>query len=593
MTFTASQEVVLNEISKNRLTVVRAGPGAGKTRVFIEAFRREIERTSSPRFGVAALSFTNVAHEEITRRMDRPICPPHFVGTLDAFMWRFVVRPFGDVVGLSSKGPRLLPAPLDEMQNGPVVQYGPEPAQRATVFEIQIAGGDEVRPTLRYNNKVIERSFAVQVMDAKRREWLRNGRVTHSDAQFMASSILRGPNKEGVCKLLARRFPVVLVDEFQDTGHFLGRALLSLLETPTVRGAVVGDPDQAIYQFGGASRGLFDAADQIPDARGAVLDQSHRCPRCVAAVATELSRSGKAVVPVGKAAQGQAILLVHDHQEPDLPSLLSTLPDSLRVSVVLARKTRTVRKLNQGVVTTECPAGCKFARGINRAVENLLTGNPTMAARILWKELGGVLLDDEDVDDYKLLAQSISVALWRSACHRIIFEAAQVRPGETWNEWIARLKSLVASEATRLGQPINKLGTKIRSVGADGTGLRFADPAKTPTTSAVEVITVHQAKGREFPVVMVYYPKAHKTHAPCPSTEWWSEESGKEEKEVAFVACTRSEQALVLAIHRTTFVALQSSKPEFIALFDPIINQPVVSTKNKRVRLSNESTQKR
>ena len=589
MSFTACQEAVLNEIAENRLTVVRAGPGAGKTRVFIEAFKREIERTSSPRFGVAALSFTNVAHEEITRRMDRAICPPHFVGTLDAFMWRFVVRPFANLVGLSSKGPRLLPAPLDEMQNGPEVQYGPASDQRATIFEIQIASGNETLPILRHKGRALDRTFASQVMIAKRREWQKNGRVTHSDTQFMASSILRGPNGASISEIVAGRFPVILVDEFQDTGHFLGRALLSLLQTPTIRGAVVGDPDQAIYQFGGASRGLFDAASRIHDARSALLDQSHRCPRRIATVATQLSRSGKVVAPLSEAAEGRAVLIVHDHQEPDLPSLLTALPDSLRVSVVLTRKTKTVRKLNRGVSTSECPGGCKFARGINRAVEKLLTGEPTMAARILWKELGAVLLDDEDVDDAKLLGHSISRSLWRSACHHVIFEAARMPPGETWNNWIARLKKQVATEAARLGLATNKLGTKVKSLGAEGDVLRFAEPATPAAINAIEVMTVHQAKGREFPVVMVYCAKPHKTHAPCPSAEWWSDDAEKEEREIAFVACTRSEQALVLAIHRKTFEALQSSRPEFVALFQPVFSQSVVVVKKERNQSFNAS----
>jgi DNA helicase-2/ATP-dependent DNA helicase PcrA len=431
------------------------------------------------------------------------------------------------------------------------------------------------------DKSILGSPFAGCVLSAKKAEWLKNGRVTHSDAQFLASSLLRGAHGKVVRGIVARRFPVILVDEFQDTGYFLGRALLSLLETPTVHGAVVGDPDQAIFQFGGAEKCLFEAAERVAGRSGIVLDESHRCPRKVAAVATALSRSGKPVTSLARASEGRAVIVVHDQKEEDLGAVLAGLGDVLaeRTATVLARKTVTVRRLGRGLAPRECPSGCKFGRGMSRAAERLLAGDPTLAARITWKELGGLVLGDEDVDLDGLRERSIYSLAWRKACHAVLFEAVLAPAGESWNTWAKRLRERVRREAESLLHPVEKLGTRIRGFGGDGDGARYADWGTGSSSPLAEVMTVHQAKGREFPAVVFYTPKPHKKNAPCPSVEWWSAEPGSEEREIAFVACSRSEDLLVLAVHRDTFNSLDQLRPDFVRLFEAVNELPPAAQK--------------
>src|SRR5690349_16347303 len=102
---------VLEEIPRRQLTLVAAGPGSGKTQVFVEALRRELTDWTSSRNGIAAVSFTNVAHKIISERLGGVPPAPHFVGTLDAFLLRFVVHPFAKLVGAHPNGVRLVPDP--------------------------------------------------------------------------------------------------------------------------------------------------------------------------------------------------------------------------------------------------------------------------------------------------------------------------------------------------------------------------------------------------------------------------------------------------------------------------------------------------
>ena len=85
-----------------------------------------------------------------------------------------------------------------------------------------------------------------------------------------------------------RRFRHVLVDEYQDTNHaqyalireLCGQATASATEASTAGPAelmVVGDSDQSIYAFRGATiRNILDFESDFPGARTIVLDQNYR-----------------------------------------------------------------------------------------------------------------------------------------------------------------------------------------------------------------------------------------------------------------------------------------------------------------------------
>ena len=78
---------------------------------------------------------------------------------------------------------------------------------------------------------------------------------------------------------LSRRFRNVLVDEYQDT-NFAQGMLLRLLVEEHRNVTVVGDDDQAIYRFRGASqKNLLDFRQEFPDAAVVRLERNYRSGR--------------------------------------------------------------------------------------------------------------------------------------------------------------------------------------------------------------------------------------------------------------------------------------------------------------------------
>src|SRR5690606_5932940 len=97
---------------------------------------------------------------------------------------------------------------------------------------------------------------------------------------------------------LAERFPVVLVDEYQDVNPLQGRFFERLAEAGS-RLEVVGDPKQSIYGFRSADVGVFRRALDTAEASGELLEplsESRRHSRAVTwflnRLTTHLSAAG-------------------------------------------------------------------------------------------------------------------------------------------------------------------------------------------------------------------------------------------------------------------------------------------------------------
>ena len=88
-----------------------------------------------------------------------------------------------------------------------------------------------------------------------------------------------------VCRRYRKQFRFVLVDEFQDT-NFAQVELLRRLVAPPFNITTVGDADQAIYRFRGASHGAFDMFGQVfPGHETIFLNRNYRSTERVLRVA--------------------------------------------------------------------------------------------------------------------------------------------------------------------------------------------------------------------------------------------------------------------------------------------------------------------
>lgn len=87
---------------KKGKVIVKACPGSGKTLCVSERIIRFINEHEDNQSGLAILSFTNVAIDEISERYEKEtnekIVYPHFIGTIDSFINKYIFLPFGHLV---------------------------------------------------------------------------------------------------------------------------------------------------------------------------------------------------------------------------------------------------------------------------------------------------------------------------------------------------------------------------------------------------------------------------------------------------------------------------------------------------------------
>lgn len=561
-----------------RITVIEAGPGAGKTRVFVNEFQQQLRGWSRRNAGIAALSFTNVARDEIAHRLGGIPPWPHFIGTLDAFVWRFIIRPFSQLAGVSSDGPRLIPDPLHKQLDQPSIKVGPNNGDNESIFRLEIrranAGLSVFRPSHYARDERLGDSYVQRAMEAKRREWARTGRLTHSDAQYVASELFCGPHRNAIVERIACRFPVILVDEFQDTNRSLSEVVLGLLSHESVTGFIVGDRDQSIFAFGGIDKTLFGAVAKLSGSPSRPLRKTGRFGHRIAEVATALARSGSRIVPADGNSHGKVILVSHDVSDRTTGSKLRTQLTNLLAesdcenSAFLVRRNAWLSYAGN-TRSEDCPLSDQAAQRLHRAACLLHKGDTSRAAELAGYDLGQLVLGEPRPTQRQILAAGIHPPVWKAAVRRLLFCAADCDGLETWTEWLARAKCLFQSEVKVFKPEVDtrKLGGKFRCIfrgGAEDSVRQIQ--ASVSAQEPWEALTTHGAKGREFDGVVLFWPKPG-GKVLCPSAEWWSENPESEEKEVAYVAVTRAKKLLVLCLHDDSVQALKVNRPDFYSLF--------------------------
>ncbi len=123
-----------------------------------------------------------------------------------------------------------------------------------------------------------------------------------------------------------RKFKYVLVDEYQDTNH-LQYLLVTLLSGRYENLCVVGDDDQSIYRFRGATiANILNFESQYPSARVIRLEQNYRSTKYIlhaanAVIANNRGRKGKKLWTDNRA--GEKIVLYEAYNETDEANFVS------------------------------------------------------------------------------------------------------------------------------------------------------------------------------------------------------------------------------------------------------------------------------
>lgn len=579
---TEQQQIIIEDAS--RIRIVRAAPGSGKTWLVGEIIRRKLQKWNYSG-GIAALSFTRVGGDEIRKAVGYDLDLPHFVGTIDSFLYRYVVRPFFTKVFPQFRTPMLIPSiwePKTWNSKVFVISIGKE---KFNIFNLFYGGPESSeRPIIKYSYygepQCIE-DWKQNVIWKNRLDLLKqNGILSHADVAYWSFRILQSQYGEEIRNIIISHFPFIVVDELQDTGYFLGKCIQLLIPNEKVEALLVGDPNQAIYEFNGATPELFDEFKTLNGAVEFPLSVSRRCPENVVKAANFLRDTEDSVTSNDNEC-GSTLMLTYSRWPEDISFLLKKMSETIgnRDVKCVCRSNSSVYALKNSKKEKElgklrCPALLEMSQAVNAFFkgDNVVAFKKAEECLSLW------LFEYEYMDLEKLKEIKIDENSWRTVVVDCLLLCAKIDKNLSYENWQKECGVKLEEKVRKYNFPIEKIkilkpqhiNAEInrKKNNADEIMLDLFPQIRHVEINRIPVTTVHKVKGETHDVTIFACPPK-KGKIKCPSETWWSSDSSmSEEKRIAYVAMTRSRKDLYLVVSDETANNLLLRHPDFYGCFE-------------------------
>ena len=592
--------------AQNQNMLVLAGAGSGKTRVLVHRIAWLIRAEDFSPWSILAVTFTNKAAREMRSRIEQMLqIPSHgmWVGTFHGLAHRllkahwkeaglpqnFQILDSDDQLRLVKRVCRDLG--LDESRWPPkqaMWYINGQKDEGLRSAHIEAAPGDLFAQTM------------LQVYRAYEIACDRGGMVDFAELLLRAHELwLKSP---AVLAHYQGRFQQILVDEFQDT-NTIQYAWLRVLAGANIPVVAVGDDDQSIYGWRGAKiENIQRFSEDFGAAKTVRLEQNYRSTQTIlqaanAVISHNFGRLGKELWTAGES--GEPINLYAGFNEHDEARYIVEQAEQWLIGgnnrssiAILYRSNAQSRVLEEALIRNAIPyriyGGQRFYerleirnalaylrlllnRGDDAAVERVINtpprgiGGKTLdtlreCARErelpLWGAIGAVLKDKllparalGALEGFTVLINELDTGTDELLLEEIVEHAIQAsglvdyhkkEKGEKGQARVESLEELV-SAAKQFGPEEDELSPLQQFL--DRAALDAGDAQADEHEDSVQLMTLHSAKGLEFPLVFLagmeenLFP--HRMSL---------EEPGRleEERRLCYVGITRAMEKLIM-----------------------------------------------
>ncbi len=260
--------------------IIVAGPGTGKTRTLTYRIAYLITEKGVAPENILAITFTNKAAEEMAQRLsnllDQEVVKRIIIKTFHAF-GTMILREAGQPLGLSSQ----FAICSDHERQALIKKLYPDLKTKAihqTLEQISNAKNQLLPPS----SPQVKTEYDPQFVEIYRNyeAALQKHHMLDFDDLITQAVCLFETHPETLAKY-RQRFLWISVDEYQDI-NFAQYQLLQLLTSRATNICAIGDPDQAIYGFRGADRTYFlKFQEDFPQANILHLSQNYRSTQLI------------------------------------------------------------------------------------------------------------------------------------------------------------------------------------------------------------------------------------------------------------------------------------------------------------------------
>ena len=265
--------------------LILAGAGSGKTKVLTVRIAHLLAQGVNP-YEILAITFTNKAAKEMKSRVEclvGDVVNRIWLSTFHSFCAKFLRFEIDSFLGYNSNftiydtsdSQAVIKAALKALNLDD--KYYPVGAMIAAISDAknQLLFASDFRKQARdfYQQKVAD------VYEYYERELRKNNALDFDDLLLVAVKLLQ--SNAAVLDKYSHRFRYVMIDEYQDTNH-AQYLLAKLLASHWKNIAVVGDADQSIYAWRGADiQNILDFEKDYPNCTSIKLEQNYRSTKII------------------------------------------------------------------------------------------------------------------------------------------------------------------------------------------------------------------------------------------------------------------------------------------------------------------------
>lgn len=262
--------------------LVIAGAGSGKTKVLTHKIAYLIGEKNALPWNILAITFTNKAANEMKERITNlvgDVAQDIWMGTFHSICVR-ILRKFIDRLGFDSSFIIFDTSDQRTLVKTCIKNIGLDDkmfTDRSVLSEISNAKNEMLEPeqyTVRANGDFRKEKIAL-VYEMYQKRLRENNAIDFDDIiNYTIKILMENPD---ILEYYSNKFQYVLVDEYQDTNK-AQFTLVTMLASKNGNITVVGDNDQGIYSFRGADiSNILNFERDFPGTKIIKLEQNYRC----------------------------------------------------------------------------------------------------------------------------------------------------------------------------------------------------------------------------------------------------------------------------------------------------------------------------
>ena len=579
-------DYIYSDIKSN--VYLNAFPGSGKTEVIGLKSAIEIKKWDKPNSGIAILTFTNSAEDEIRSRtvkyLGHQINYPHFIGTFTSWLHGYVANPFLSLVTkykneetfdnsiklidlkctsnfLYSYETKYSYNSLGKIKANEI--YFDLKSQKYMYCE-SVSDGQSVLDRL-----LSQDQWRNEEIDTLKLKFWKSGFAIYEDVEYLSQKLLNEQND--IATYISKRFPVIFIDECQD----LSLVELQILKCLNSRGCnihIIGDLDQSIYGFRNIDPSDTNAFVSELSMEEMRLSQNHRsCSPIVKASMFVLNRKDKITSMQPQRLDKPLIAILYKKgEESQVISKFEALVDENGLDI---KNCRTIVRNNN--LRSKLYGSKDESKSINTIEE---------FAKALYWHFNGC-----SVEDFQCSTQSLARAIQRTffstsehlnitrlykpveiegsdwcRCINDIKNALVSSTGLdnfdlTWEDWKKALQIALTSDCvSKWNQSSLKLGNLRKNCAKQKVENEIGSGRQAEFNCGIE--TIHSCKGMSLDAVLfmsAYSKSSNGENSQNNGSHWHSwfvDSSGiiRERNRLAYVAFSRAKHLLVLGIPNPT-----------------------------------------